>query len=719
MLYKRLTILIFFLIPLLAVSQHEELEQFLSEIDLYTFDEYTEFPRDIIWDIKEDAYGYIWIATLKNGLYRYDGYQLENFSIDLKNENSYPAASCSQILIAKDSSIWFGYDGGLCTFNYETKSFHGSMNLKEEGFGDYEISVLSIAQWNDTMLLVGTKTGFWIYDMKNFRIKKRYLNHKSEGDNYAIRSIVQQPGDSGIWLSGSKAFYYFDPIHEKIDTFPIELDDVSKFFIRNPNPCLYSNGKFYFLGIGNYSIVSFNPLTKEWKDYGRKTAQVGGASFYLVITNLMQINENELLFNRGVHFEILNTKEDKSFHLDHKAMYDGCGSFLFDKNGHLWIYTNWKLNRSKKPFKIFRKPTNKTLVLNSIKINDKWEEAERYHNEFELKEYEKNLELQLALINPLDTQDIDYEYKINNKAWKKAASNKIFLNNLSGGTYEITARALMDKEVIAEKPILQFKKEKTLLEKPWFWLLTILSLSSLVFFYNRMRVQAVRKEERIKSSYEKKLTELQMEALQSQMNPHFIFNALNSIKHFILTNEKFKAAEYLSSFSSLVRQVLNNSKSHKINLEKEIETLKLYIEMEQMRFDNKFEFDIKVDPNLDLLDLEFPPLIFQPYIENAIWHGLMHKKEMGKLKLAFEKQNGSMLCTIEDNGIGRERAMLVKSKTATNRKSFGMQITKDRMDFSKLNADVQIHDLKDSQDNATGTRVEIRIPIIPQNENNE
>jgi LytS/YehU family sensor histidine kinase len=202
-----------------------------------------------------------------------------------------------------------------------------------------------------------------------------------------------------------------------------------------------------------------------------------------------------------------------------------------------------------------------------------------------------------------------------------------------------------------------------------------------------------------------------MEALQSQMNPHFIFNALNSIKHFILTNEKFKAAEYLSGFSSLVRQVLNNSKSPIINLEKEIETLKLYIEMEQMRFDDKFNYQFHIDGNLDLLEINLPPLIFQPYVENAIWHGLMHKEGPRKLDIYFKKLGDSLLCTIEDNGIGRKKAMESKPGGLKRQKSFGMQITQDRMKINQIKSDINIIDKENDNGIATGTKVIIQIPL--------
>ena len=170
----------------------------------------------------------------------------------------------------------------------------------------------------------------------------------------------------------------------------------------------------------------------------------------------------------------------------------------------------------------------------------------------------------------------------------------------------------------------------------------------------------------------------------------------------------------MSGFSSLVRQVLNNSKSPTINLEKEIETLRLYINMEQMRFD-KFEYQIHVDASLDLLDINLPPLIFQPYVENAIWHGLMHKEGNGKLIISFTKDKENLQCIIDDNGIGRQRAMETAMNGVQKRKSFGMQITRDRMRINQLAADIQIVDKKNEGQKSLGTKVIINIPLTQEN----
>ena len=163
------------------------------------------------------------------------------------------------------------------------------------------------------------------------------------------------------------------------------------------------------------------------------------------------------------------------------------------------------------------------------------------------------------------------------------------------------------------------------------------------------------------------------------MNPHFIFNSLNSINMFILENNKLQASEYLSKFSKLIRLILQNSQEAVIPLEKELEALQLYLELESLRFEQKFEYKISIDDEVDTGVLKVPPLIIQPYAENAIWHGLMHKKEKGHLDIEVYTENEMLFYRITDDGIGRKKAAELKSKSASAHKSMGMRITKDRL----------------------------------------
>jgi len=180
---------------------------------------------------------------------------------------------------------------------------------------------------------------------------------------------------------------------------------------------------------------------------------------------------------------------------------------------------------------------------------------------------------------------------------------------------------------------------------------------------------------------------------------------------FILENDKLHASEYLSKFSKLVRLILQNSKEAFISLEKELEALQLYLELESLRFENKFEYSISVDDEVDATVLKVPPLIIQPYVENAIWHGLMLKKEKGHLEIRLYQSNETLICKIADDGIGRNRAAEFKGKSSTH-KSMGVKINEIRIAMIEMNStlnSVEINDLAYPDGTSAGTEVLIKI----------
>jgi tetratricopeptide (TPR) repeat protein len=228
----------------------------------------------------------------------------------------------------------------------------------------------------------------------------------------------------------------------------------------------------------------------------------------------------------------------------------------------------------------------------------------------------------------------------------------------------------------------------------------------------QLKLQLEKKE----AEFQKSLTDVSLSALRSQMNPHFIFNCLNSIKLYTAQNDTVAASNYLTKFSKLIRMALENSRSETVNLQNEIESLELYIQMEAMRFKDKLKYSIDVDKNVDADFIEIPPMLLQPYVENAIWHGLMHKEDGGNItiKIANTVSNDALIITIEDDGVGREKAAQLRSKTATSHKSFGTKVTSERLELInklyKTEASVTTTDV--IKNNAVaGTLVTIKIPF--------
>lgn len=220
----------------------------------------------------------------------------------------------------------------------------------------------------------------------------------------------------------------------------------------------------------------------------------------------------------------------------------------------------------------------------------------------------------------------------------------------------------------------------------------------------------------VETEFERKLADTEMVALRAQMNPHFIFNCLNSIKLYTLQNNSEQASDYLSKFAKLIRLVLENSRSELVPLKNELEALQLYSELEAMRFKHKVNIRIVVSPDIDTQYIRIPPLLLQPYVENAIWHGLMHKQEGGMVKIQVYQPNEQLLLIeITDDGVGRAKAAQLKSKSTGQHKSFGLQVTADRIRMINhlydTDTQVQIHDLVDGFGKPCGTKVVLEIPV--------
>lgn len=224
-----------------------------------------------------------------------------------------------------------------------------------------------------------------------------------------------------------------------------------------------------------------------------------------------------------------------------------------------------------------------------------------------------------------------------------------------------------------------------------------------------------REKELALQTVSKENTELQLAALRSQMNPHFIFNSLNSIQKYIWENKQEDASEYLTKFAKLMRLILEHSAKKLISLEEEIIALQLYLELEHRRCSNKFDYSFSVDEKLNTANILLPPMLIQPHIENAIWHGLLPKEERGFLKVNISlQQHNSLQCIIEDNGIGRKKSAELNAQKTHKTSSFGTHITEKRLGFANLlglTGEMKIKDLYNEQGKATGTIVKLNIPI--------
>ncbi|CAM1350320.1 tetratricopeptide repeat protein [Tenacibaculum insulae] len=356
-----------------------------------------------------------------------------------------------------------------------------------------------------------------------------------------------------------------------------------------------------------------------------------------------------------------------------------------------------------------------TLASVLIKVN-KNDEAERYLNKA-LKIGEEN--------NMLSSLSMIYKHfselnlkKGNNKValdfYKKAieldkksfeAKNNRYINSLiSKYDSEVSSNKLKHLAKETEIAKLKLLRNRNIL---------IIALVSIALF--GVLLYSIYRQRLLKN--DKQILLLEQDALRIQMNPHFVFNALNSIKLYIINNEQKNAVRYLNKFAKLVRNILESSTVKEVSLEEELKTMDLYMSIENIRFSNEISYQEKINSNLNLGVIKIPPLVLQPFLENAIWHGLSSKKGSKKVNLSVDKLSDEFIqIDIVDNGVGREEAFRIKSGKSLNRKSIGIDLTKERLhNFSaqfQSSYSLTYTDLLDVDGNPKGTKVSIKIPIV-------
>lgn len=309
-----------------------------------------------------------------------------------------------------------------------------------------------------------------------------------------------------------------------------------------------------------------------------------------------------------------------------------------------------------------------------------------------------------------DPSKIRYAYRLKevDSNWTYTSSRSVSFNFLRSGQYTFELKACNNNNVWTPQPLrFSFTIRPPFWQTWWFRLLVIAVIALLSFLLFRRRLAVVKARGVIRQQ----MAELEAKAIRAQMNPHFIFNSLNAIQESIVLNDYDTSYQYLSKFSKLLRLVLNNSEKNLIPLRDEIEMNRLYLELESLRFKHSFHYTILVDDNIDPDMMYFPSLMLQPFIENAVWHGLMHKDGEKKLMVHFRLRDQQLECIIEDNGIGREKAAMIKKQKlgAQYFESKGTDLARQRMrllqESGTLEAGLVIEDL------AHGTRVTIRVPL--------
>lgn len=333
-----------------------------------------------------------------------------------------------------------------------------------------------------------------------------------------------------------------------------------------------------------------------------------------------------------------------------------------------------------------------------------------------LKYNENNLLIHYSIIN-FEKNNYQFSYKLNNEEdWVNLGQQRsINLTNLQPGKYSIQLKATGTN---GDEKIKEFALfiHPPFWKSTWFLLTCGLLLTGILFYLYKNRIKQVRK----KANIDNLLAQTEMKALHSQMNPHFVFNSLNSIREMILNNENKEASHYLSKFARLIRITLEQSGQSFISLRNTIDYLHRYLEMEKIR-NNDFTYSLTTDTLMDMDETVLPPMLIQPFIENAIWHGVTANRKNINIRVNFRKENEQLVCNVEDDGIGINKSLSNKMSNESTHTSVGIANVQDhiRLLNEKYNLQCSIL-IKDKQDIAgpgvSGTLVTLRLPYKLQDE---
>lgn len=554
-------------------------------------------------------------------------------------------------------------------------------------------------------------------------LKKRGVNYVLEDENKIL------------WIATSKGLLKFNPNKKTIEEFFLNKynnDFATLHLDQNGTLWVGTNG----LGLFTFDRIQgefspFNLLNDENNLFESNTIPILPNNY---IAGISPINENEYLVSTWRGLALLNIKEKSSIHYFKK---DGLSSDEFNR---LSIFKDKKNNiflGGVNGFDVFKledlqeKKTHPKPRITRFFVYDETED--KIKNQYHQLDFSSALTIpsnspffgfDLMLPNYLESENNTFQTWLENYEYGfnlPTKSPTIQYNRIPPGDYILHIKASDSRgNTSVEELTLNIHVLPVFYKTWWFLTLATFGLLGIVVWYFRRRIKAIRKtqkEEKERRENQRKFLELELKTLRLQLNPHFMFNALGAIQYYIKKNDTRLAINYLADFAKLMRLFLESSKKRYIVLEEEMELIRLYVDLERMRFDNKFDVEYKIDKSLDLSITEIPSLLLQPFIENAINHGLRHKINKGNLLIQIinDEQNEMIHCIIEDDGIGRRRAAIVKNQSIRKYKSRGTQIVQERLEAFKVSGELDLEIKTEDADPTLedcGTRVTVSIPNV-------
>ena len=679
----------------LWIGSYAGLYRYRSD-DFISYSKEDGITSNFIFQVLRTKQNKLFVASGGNGIYieNKDGVGFKNYSIKDGLIDDYVWSACTD----KNGNIWCGTNEGISVYNGQTfKSFTQANGL----LNNFCITTFCD---NNGVIWIGNKGGVSRFENDKFTTLK--FPDQLDCDVSAIYKTKNNDMLFGAYqgglfkYDGKKLTNFGKEIGIKSESvMAIEEDDFGNLFIGT------FDGLFIYKNKKLINLDSENGLSSDLV-YQLK---IDGKEKYLWIGTNQSLNRFSLeKYNKTGEKSIYQIGKNDGF----SGVECNTGAVLLEGDSTLWFGTVNGLYRFNiKEFKENTRPSKTAIT--GIKINY---EISNLEIASKLDYEQNNITFYFTGICFTNPEKVLYTIKLEgyDKTWRPASHINIAnYPNLPPGNYTFKVKSCNNEGVWNNNAAIYTFS----ISPPWyktliFRLVAIALIIVFVYLFLRNRANNIRETERKKIEQEMAIAENELKALRSQMNPHFIFNSLNSIQHFVISNNSEKASKYLNKFSKLIRLILSHSEKQLITLAEEIELLKLYVELEQVRFEGKFSLIFEIEKDLDIDFIELPTMLIQPFVENAILHGLAPKEGKGILKISFTNSNSNIICIVEDDGIGRKKSYSMKGTGNSNNLSMATKNTTERIELLKKINDKEysfvIFDLEENQ--KSGTRVEITFP---------
>ncbi|GAB2559669.1 two-component regulator propeller domain-containing protein [Spirosoma areae] len=680
-----------------------------------------------------DRKNHLWAAT-RDGLVRIDprtqSYRL--FRHDPKNPNSLGANFLYSVLADRRSLVWAGGPAGLTRFDPARGQFeriptvaaseNSAMPKNELGKQHNVVvgeQVFTMIEHRDGRIFIGTNEKLTIYDPRTGAFSHQFTDErirKLPGKNYNTLYFDRY---DNLWVGGLGPVYKISPDLQLLAAYIHREEDATTLPSEGATGFAEDASGHIWISTDD-GLARLDERTGRFKTFTTRDGlptndmaallAVGDTLWVSTSRGIACVNTRRLRLTNFDEADGLPTAEFES----NSAVRDASGRIYFGAmRGLVYVQPNRiQMNRFVPP-----------VFLTSFRVNDQEFLRGPLTNPppVVLNYTQNGFTFDMAALsfdNPAGNQ---YAYRLEGfeDRWNQAG-NRPFASytNVPPDDYVLHVIGANNDGIWNRKGY----RLRVVIEPPfwqtwWFRIAALILVVASTVGVARWRERRLVLEQQEKSELRERIAASEMKALRSQMNPHFLYNSLNAIRLFVLQNDSDNADKYLVKFSRLMRLILENSRQEWVTLASELEQLQLYLELEQLRFDNKFDFSVDADAAIQKENVSIPPMIIQPYIENSILHGMAHKKSRGRIEVCIRPLADGLECLVEDDGVGRLKAGELKSKTISSHKSVGLKVTEERLQLisqrSGKETRVTVIDKVDEANQPAGTKVMIQLPLMP------